>query len=61
MRNEHTTMQRQYESDMGILKDAIATRGTQIEVELELPVGVRTKASKLVTDNFFSTQFFLTE
>ena len=54
-------MRHQYECDMGILKDAIATRGTQIEVELELPVGVRTKASKLVTDNFFSTQFFLTE
>ena len=59
MRSEQNTMRRQYESDMAILKDAIATRGTQIEVELKLPVSVRTKASK--TDNFFSTQFFLTE
>ena len=61
MRSDQNTMRRQYESDMGILKDAIATRGTQIEVELKLPVSVRTKASKLLTDNFFSTQYFLTE
>ena len=38
MRNEQVTMKRQYESDMAVLKEAIATREIEIESELEMPV-----------------------
>ena len=38
MQNEQATMKRQYERNMAVLKDAIATREIEIESELKMPL-----------------------